>query len=289
MLCPSSTTASIVRITLLANRDLPSNLALNHLVKLLAQDHLLTLFLSENEGRAQSPPALRMLAFYEQTLPNKLWFPLIDAQNLRGELLTFNGLAEYLETPALSLSDPNSDEGLNTLAESSPDLMVSIRYGHILKSRAIAIPGLGVLNLHSGKLPQYRGVMATFRAMLNNDDALGSTLHWIDSELIDSGPVLCQQSTPRDPSLCYLANVLGLYEAGCLALAETIKTLAQHQTPKSAPATGTSRYFSFPCAADTARFDAAGYQWVDPGMLTALLSRYRPPDQGAFEEVPSPQ
>jgi hypothetical protein len=59
LLCyaPADTRASIVRITLLANRDLPSNLALNYLVKALPQEYPLTLFLSESVGRAQSPPA----------------------------------------------------------------------------------------------------------------------------------------------------------------------------------------------------------------------------------------
>ena len=275
----------IVRITLLANRDLPSNLALNYLVKALPQEYSLTLFLSESVGRAQSPPELRMLAFYEQTLPNKLWFPLIDAQHATGELLTFNGLAKHLEAPALSLADPNSEGGLSTLANSAPDLMVSIRFGHILKSRAIAIPKRGVLNLHSGKLPEYRGVMATFRAMLNNDKELASTIHWINSEAIDAGPVICHRATPREPSRCYLANVLSLYEAGCLALAGTINALAQGQMPRSEAATGTGNYYSFPSTTDLARFDAAGYQWADPDMLTALLARYQPPDRGGYEET----
>jgi methionyl-tRNA formyltransferase len=272
-----------VRITLLANRDLPSNLALNHLVKALPQEYPLTLFLSESVGRAQSPPELRMLTFYEQTLPNMLWFPLIDAQHSTGELLTFRGLAKYLETPALPLPDPNSEEGLGTLAKSDPDLMVSIRFGHILKSRAIAIPKRGVLNLHSGKLPEYRGVMATFRAMLNNDAELASTVHWIDSESIDAGPVICHRAVPREPTRCYLANVLSLYESGCLALVGTINALAQNQIPKSAVADGAGNYYSFPGAADLARFEAAGYQWADPEMLTALLARYQPSDQGLFE------
>ena len=49
---------------------------------------------------------------------------------------------------------------------------------------------LGVLNLHSGKLPDYRGVMATFRAMMAEDETLFSTVHWIDDKTIDTGRIL---------------------------------------------------------------------------------------------------
>ena len=264
-----------MRITLLANRDLYSNFALNHLVKALSVDHSLTLCLSQNVGPAQPQPDLRMLAFYEQTLPNRLWFPLVDAVDQKGELLTFQGLAAYLETPPMSLSAPNSQDGLLVLANNSPDLIVSVRFGHILKSPAIAIPRLGVLNLHSGKLPAYRGVMATFRALLNQDVTLGTTLHWIDSESIDSGPIISQQSLPRDPSRCYLGNVLSLYEAGCSDLLQTIRALSHHQTPNSDPAPDGGAYYSFPNEGDICRFNAAGHQWVDPNWLVTFLQRYR--------------
>ena len=72
----------------------------------------------------------------------------------------------------------------------TPELMISIRYGKILRSKALSIPDLGVLNLHSGKLPDYRGVMATFRAMLAQEQELFSTLHWIDDDTIDTGRVI---------------------------------------------------------------------------------------------------
>ena len=49
-------------------------------------------------------------------------------------------------------------------------------YRRILKAAAIQIPRHGVLNLHSGLLPAYKGLMATFWATLNGEEEIGCTL-----------------------------------------------------------------------------------------------------------------
>jgi methionyl-tRNA formyltransferase len=64
----------------------------------------------------------------------------------------------------------NSPEVINGLKELAPALIVSIRFGGILKEKVINIPTKGIINLHSGILPRYKGVMATFWAMKNNDN-----------------------------------------------------------------------------------------------------------------------
>ena len=156
-----------MHITLLANRDLHSNYALNLLLPRLANDHSLTLFLSDTVGGDSSrQPDLHWLQFLEQTLCNDLLFPTLDRAGVTGELLTFSAFETFLEQPWARLNDPNSETGLAALAGSNPDLLISLRYGRILQPTAIRLPSRGVLNLHSGRLPQYRGVMATFRAML---------------------------------------------------------------------------------------------------------------------------
>ena len=90
------------------------------------------------------------------------------------------------------------------ISDTTPELMISIRYGKILRSKALSIPDHGVLNLHSGKLPDYRGVMATFRAMLAQEQELFSTLHWIDDDTIDTGRVISVQGHRRDTWLLFI-------------------------------------------------------------------------------------
>jgi len=56
---------------------------------------------------------------------------------------------------------------------------MSFALGLIIREPVIAHSQYGYINLHSGLLPDYRGVMASFRAMVNGDAEIGSTLHYI--------------------------------------------------------------------------------------------------------------
>jgi len=265
-----------VRITLLTNRDLASNVALNLLLPQLSSNHELHVFCSDRVGRTPAAPGLETASFYEQTLPLELLFPPIDAQPKHGELHTFQGLSSFLVAPIASLNRPNSNEGLGALAATEPDLMISIRYGCILEVEALSLPTNGVLNLHSGRLPEYRGVMATFRAMLAGDEKLCSTLHWIDDASIDTGRIISIQSHDRDPAQCYLSNTIGLYPSGCAAILEVVSMIEAGHQPDSQAPEQTGAYYSFPDKESLEAFAKAGHQWANPGFVTALMSRYLP-------------
>ena len=165
---------------------------------------------------------------------------------------------------------------MGTLTATEPDLVISIRYGCILEAAALSIPTKGVLNLHSGRLPEYRGVMATFRAMLAGDEKLCSTLHWIDDATIDTGRIIGIQSQDRAPQQCYLANTIGLYKAGCSAILEAVGVLEAGQDPAAQAPNTKGCYYSFPDEDCLETFAQAGHQWANPKFVTALLSRYLP-------------
>jgi methionyl-tRNA formyltransferase len=185
---------------------------------------------------------------------------LIDLATLDAKLCT-----EYRDTGKLSevllrareLPKPNSPAGLNTLGDCDPDLIVSIRYRQILRDDAIALPRQGVLNLHSGILPDYRGVMATFWAMLNAEREIGSTLHRIVDSGVDTGPILGVSRTPLRPGESYLANLLRLYADGVAMLVEAIADLECGKTlSSSSQSPSVGQYYSTPDAAALKAFSA---------------------------------
>jgi methionyl-tRNA formyltransferase len=158
---------------------------------------------------------------------------------------------------AADLTAPNSPEGLDVLRETNPDLIVSVRYRRILGNDAIAVPRHGVLNLHSGILPDYQGVMASFWAMLNGEPELGATLHWIVDSGIDTGPIINISRIRTRPAESYLANVLRLYVSGCVILADAVSELARGKTvPGELQSPGDGRYFSSPGVAALEHFSA---------------------------------
>jgi methionyl-tRNA formyltransferase len=65
----------------------------------------------------------------------------------------------------------------------------------LLRKDLISLPALGVLNCHSGWLPQYRGMDVVEWAILQSKGKkpqLGLSLHFMDQG-VDTGPILLQQ------------------------------------------------------------------------------------------------
>lgn len=180
----------------------------------------------------------------------------VDA-GLRADFRAHGGLAKPL-LHAADLAQPNSAAGRRVLESLEPDLAVSIRYRRILKSEAIAIPRLGVLNLHSGVLPDYKGVMATFWAMLHDEAEIGATLHRIVDDGIDTGPVIGIQRIPADYEATYLGNVLRLYRPGCDMVVEAIEALQTGRTLQGKTQRRRGRYFSTPRSEDIDLFSQQG-------------------------------
>lgn len=229
-----------MNIVLLGHRDLASQYALNRLIGLLP-GHRFTAFMSGTlVSKTTVPEALDQLA----QLDARLCEQFLAESNVAAPLLG-----------AIDLTAPNSPEGLDVLRQADPDVLVSVRYRRILRDDAIAIPRHGVLNLHSGILPDYRGVMASFWAMLNGEPDIGTTLHRIIDSGIDTGPVIGISRIQTRPTDSYLANVLRLYADGSEMLASAISDLARGNPVSGEPqAGGGGHYFSVPDAAAIERF-----------------------------------
>ena len=237
-----------MNVILLGHRDIASLFALNRLIS-LCPEHNYSAF---NSGTLES----------QEPVPDELLkLAKIDA-DLCGRYLAEHAVDSALRS-ARELKAPNSPAGLQLLADCEPDLIVSIRYRRILRDDAIAIPRHGILNLHSGILPDYRGVMATFWAMLNEEPEIGATLHRIVDSGIDTGPVIGISRVKTQPRETYLTNVLSLYIEGCNLLAGTLEVINCGKIePNTLSLTGTGRYYSTPNDAAIERFLAKNLRLV---------------------------
>jgi len=270
-----------MRILACLNRDLPSNLALNLLLPTLA-GHTVRVGLSERVGSVggiDEPRERAELRAAEQQLPNELLFPLIEGANLPDDgsrRLTFAEMERHRGIEVAAFSDPNSPAGIEAVTDFAPDLVLTIRYGVILKRPVISIPRLGVLNLHSGILPDYRGVLATFRALMSGAERIGCTLHYIQDPTIDTGDVVGIRSVAvrRDRSLLW--HILSLYPPGISLLSDTIQDLATGRAPpRAAQAPGAGAYYTFPSAQDWAEFTRRGWRVADPGDILGVVATTR--------------
>jgi methionyl-tRNA formyltransferase len=85
----------------------------------------------------------------------------------------------------LKLKDP---EFLSTVTALAADLGVVAAYGRILPDALLAIPRLGMINIHGSILPKYRGAAPVHRAVMNGDAETGISIMRVVKEL-DAGPV----------------------------------------------------------------------------------------------------
>ncbi len=264
-----------MKILILANQDIASLLAVN-LVLAKIPKHQYKILLSAAVGKtAPKPQALEHLRFAEQDLFFKLLLPTgADLNNpfSSSKLHSFDVISKQ-GIRVEKCDNINAPHWLASLSKWQPELIISIRFGQILQPPIIAIPPFGVINLHSGPLPDFRGVMATFWAMLNGRQEIATTLHFIDSNKIDAGGIISIQKQPLDKQKCYLSNVLSLYPPGVDAIEQCVLSLQQGQSVNTyAPDLESGAYYSFPSLADLRAFEDKGFKLVDYPALMSLFA-----------------
>ena len=118
-----------------------------------------------------------------------------------------------------------------------PDVIAVFGTG-LIRGPLLAAGRLGIINLHGGLSPQYRGSDCTFWALLNGEpDQVGCTLHFIDQG-IDTGNLIahiCPEVTEHDDELTLFWRAVRdsaeIY-AQCLERLGRGETLGQRQNER---------------------------------------------------------
>ena len=106
-----------------------------------------------------------------------------------------SNFAKKHETPIYNQEQfkKNDKKLLNLIKKENVDLIVSCAYPFLLKKEITDVMNkkMGIVNFHGSLLPKYRGLSPVVWAIINDDDYLGMTLHYID-EGCDSGDIIFQ-------------------------------------------------------------------------------------------------
>ncbi|MDP6953213.1 MAG: formyltransferase family protein [Alphaproteobacteria bacterium] len=78
------------------------------------------------------------------------------------------------------------------------DAAVSWLYSQIIDAADLACYPGGVLNMHGGRIPEYRGANVLNWAVANGEDSLGITWHGL-VEAVDAGPIYAESQVPIGP------------------------------------------------------------------------------------------
>ena len=103
----------------------------------------------------------------------------------------FGNKAPKLDRPDLIVRVQNiNDADLVTLADTCKPDVIAVFGTSLIKSELLNRGRLGLLNLHGGLSPHYRGADCTFWALYNGEpDQVGCTLHFINPG-IDTGDLI---------------------------------------------------------------------------------------------------
>lgn len=71
------------------------------------------------------------------------------------------------------------------IKKNRPDYLIICGCNQILKKKIFKIPKIKTLNIHSSKLPKYRGVLPIFRAYQNNDKNFTVSIHEVNNKIDD--------------------------------------------------------------------------------------------------------
>lgn len=142
------------------------------------------------------------------TLARKGWRWLRDRRRYMGggEARFFFGDAPpRLERPELAIEVPhvNHPDVLHAANRLRPDL-IAVFGTSLIRGPLLTRGRLGMVNLHGGLSPEYRGADCTFWALYNGEpEKAGCTLHFIDAG-IDTGRLIahvCPEVRPDDDEL----------------------------------------------------------------------------------------
>lgn len=100
--------------------------------------------------------------------------------------------------PLLRFRNFHDDDCLAALAALRPDLAV-VDGTYMLRESVFLLPRYGSINLHCGRLPDYRGAPPAFWELYNGEREVGVTVHRVTAKL-DEGPILQQEHFPIDPA-----------------------------------------------------------------------------------------
>lgn len=91
--------------------------------------------------------------------------------------------------------DLHGEPCLDAVRAFAPDLGLSLG-PPILRPSLFEIPRMGTINLHKGRLPDYRGMPPAFWELWTDQAAVGCSVHMVTSKL-DAGAVLACDQVPR--------------------------------------------------------------------------------------------
>ena len=198
----------------------------------------------------------RMLRFYGPVGVARLSARFLAAK-LRGR--SIGRLAAAYGIPMVPAQSVNSPDYVATARRLAPDLIVSVAAPEIFKKELLRVPPLGCINIHSGRLPVYRGMMPTFWQMMRGEREITVTVHEM-VEVIDGGKILGTIQVPLRERDSLDRVITATKQAGARLLCEVMDRIRRGESRGAPIDMSGASYFSFPKREHVSEFRRRGHR-----------------------------
>ncbi|RMH26348.1 MAG: formyl transferase [Planctomycetota bacterium] len=202
--------------------------------------------------------ARRMLRFYGPIDFIRLCFRYIRVK-LRGDSIA--KLAARKGLPVVPCGSVNDPAYIAKARELQPDVIASVAAPEIFKKEIIGVPTLRAINIHSGRLPVYRGMMPNFWQLLHGEKHATVTVHEM-VEKLDAGGILGTLEWPLKPKDSLDRVITGTKRDGARLMIDVLLKMKQGSCEPVPLDMTEKKYFSFPKPADVKAFRKRGHRML---------------------------
>ncbi len=159
-----------------------------------------------------------------------------DRPRGRGQKTTAAPVKASATAAGVAVLQPDSMKDIDFVAALSAmnaDLGVVAAYGKILTDTVLAVPRLGMVNVHASLLPRYRGAAPVHRAIIAGERETGITIMKVVRAL-DAGPMLATARRPIGPDETSEGVEHDLARIGAALAVSTIERLVDGRVPELA-------------------------------------------------------
>lgn len=174
---------------------------------------------------------------------------------------TPSNLAKKFHIPIYQIKGTvNEESNLQIIRNISPEVIITLRFGEILKFPILSIPTKGIINFHPALLPSYKGLGSIFQAKYHNETEIGYTIHFIN-ENIDEGKIVTQKTVEQKSDDSVSRLCLRVYFDGSYGILDSINKIESNLQLESVKKRE-SGYYSWPERTDVKKFLKAGYKLI---------------------------
>lgn len=173
-------------------------------------------------------------------------------------LLSVRGVLARHRVDTWTIDSPNDPAFLERVALLDPDL-IFCAVPNILRSQVLALPKLGCMNRHAGRLPDYRGEEPVLHALRRGESQVWVTYHSMD-ESIDGGHVVWEHAEPVRSDDSVYALYERLFDSAADHFWEAVDALRRGTGRRVDVAQG--GYFRYPTADEIDQFKRTGHRYI---------------------------